>query len=642
MPDEIRELFRAEASAIAPPQPDANAVKSAGRRRLRWRRLAAASIVAAAVAGAAGTMQLVGERHAPASENAKLTVLARVPLATSWAEGPRGAGDLAFGLGKVWTLQGEEPTLQRIDPATNAVEEVLTLGDGRNGNFWHVEVGFGRLWLTDPDKDEVIARDPATGDVVGRIEGVSLPMDVVASGDHLWVRSADGRGELNEELHRVDPRTLQVTGSVSTGTECCIAGLVEHAGYLWMARSEVADTPRNPGADHDDLVFDLKNELMKVDPDALEVVERIPLPGDTYRPGDTILGDVAAAAGYLWVAHVDDALVDRVDPRDGAVESVDLDGVLRPGALSFADGVLWAWEINGSLVAPIDPDALEVGRASDLGEDVSGWPVEGAGSFWTAVQPGDGDRDHLLRVGPPEAADSMERTPPPPPDPTPPPHGDFAEHMSEKEQAQIFAFRALAETGLMEPFSRRSYLFTSAEDTTQVGDAWRIAFAASDCEPRDNTFTCNAISGDEMPNGNPRPDTFVTVELDGRWIVTGVEGNMPEAERRRVVGYDAAPIAGPSRWEFPATEVWPTGHGFMIEMIYLWIGPYPTEAPGSVCEMTMLDAAGRPVGEPERFYEEPPNRAFEHAGGVRALDLEGVEGDIADVTVDCYQARSYP
>ena len=120
----------------------------------------------------------------------------------------------------------------------------------------------------------------------------------------------------------------------------------------------------------------------------------------------------------------------------------------------------------------------------------------------------------------------------------PAPNREIVEEMTEQERAEVFAFRALADTGLMNPFGKRSYNFTSADDTTQADDGWRIGFAASDCEPRGGTFTCRGLSGEDPELGNALTDTFVTVALgDGRGRVVGVEGNMLDDEQERVIGY---------------------------------------------------------------------------------------------------------
>ena len=638
MPEGIRELFRREASAIEAAQPDPAAVTSAGRRRLRRRRAVTASMslfVAGAVAG--GAAQIVREGPPPASAGARLSVVARVPLASPWSSQARGVGDLAYGFGHLWAISARGPTLQRIDPASNGVEEVIPLGTSDDGLFWHVEAGFGRLWLTAPRRDHVLVVDPQSGEVTARIDGIPAALGVTALGDSLWVQSSQ---RMNQVVYRVDPETLQVAGSISMESECCVSGMAEHDGYVWIAHSDVANSSRDPDAPREDAEFDLTLELRKVDPQALQIVETIPLPGDTYRPGDTVLGDLTAAGGYLWVSRPEARAVDRVDPGTRAVESIDLHDRLRPDGISYFDGAVWVWEINGSRTVPIDPAGLEVGRTSDLEEDVSGRVVEGAGSLWAAVQPGAEGGEQVLRI---DTERGALQTAAPPPELAPPRRGDLVEPIDEPQQAEIFAFRALAEMGLMRPFSPRSYNFTYAEDTSRAGGGWRIGFAASDCEPKERTFTCTGLSGEDPRLENALTDTYVTVELEGgRWTVTGVEGNMPEQDRERLVGYSSLQEAEPSHWEFPATGAWPTDGGYMVEMIALWVGPYPTGAQGSACEATMLDRAGETVGEPYRFYKAPPNRPFERAGGGMALGLESVDGDIERVVVDCYQMGDSP
>lgn len=641
MSDPIRDLFHREAATIEPERPDAAAVTSAGRKRLRRRRASTAALSLLVAAAVAGGVQLTGrDGPPPASAGKRLSVAARVELASSWSSEHRGVGDLAYGFGHLWAVSAQGPTLQRIDPATNGVVDVVPLGTSDRGLFWHVEAGFGRLWLTVPHRDRLLVVDPQSGEVTDQVDGIAGAMDVFATNEHLWVQAGDFRGAFDEMIHRVDPETLEVVGSVRMGAECCVSGMVEHEGYLWVAHSDVANRARDPEASHDDVGLDLALELRKVDPESMEVVDTIPLPGDTYRPGDTVLGDLTAAAGHLWVSRPDARAVDRVDPDRRIVESLDLGDRLRPDGVTYFDGAIWAWEINGSRTVPIDPAGLEIGPTSDLEEDMSGRPVEGAGSLWTAVQPDVERTEHVLRIDTP---DTPRQTSAPPPEPVPPARGDVVEPIDEREGAEIFAFRALADTGLMRPFSPRSYNVTYEDDTTRAGGGWRIGLAASDCEPKNGIFTCTGLSGEHPGNGNPVTDTYVTVQLDGdRWMVTGVDGNMPQHDRDRIIGYSSRQEPEPSHWEFPAAAVWPTGHGFMVEMVALWVGPYPSEAPGSVCETRMLDAAGEPAGEPYRFYQEPPNRPFERGGWGRALDLEPFDGDAERVVVECFQRGDAP
>ena len=219
----------------------------------------------------------------------------------------------------------------------------------------------------------------------------------------------------------------------------------------------------------------------------------------------------------------------------------------------------------------------------------------------------------------------------------PAPKREIVEEMTEQERAEVFAFRALADTGLMNPFGKRSYNFTYADDTTQADDGWRIGFAASDCEPRGGAFTCRGLSGEDPELGNALTDTFVTVALgDGRGRVVGVKGNMLDHEQERVIGYTLQQREEASHWEFPAVGMWPGDEGAIIEMMALWVGAYPTSAPGSVCEIQAVNAQGEAVGDRMVFYQEPPSRAFERAGWIRGTQTQPTE-DVARLAVDCRQ-----
>jgi hypothetical protein len=216
--------------------------------------------------------------------------------------------------------------------------------------------------------------------------------------------------------------------------------------------------------------------------------------------------------------------------------------------------------------------------------------------------------------------------------------GEIVEEVTARQRAEVFAFRALAATGLMDPFGKRSYNFTYEDDTTATSEGgWRIGFAASDCEPRGGVHTCRGLSGEHPETGNALADTFVVVEPnEGVWRVVDVEGNILDEERDRVVGYDLPDRDEPSHWEFPVVSLRSPDEGFSVTMLPLWVGPYPTESPGSVCTIEARDGQGEMVGERVIFYEEPPNREFERAGWVMSRGVPGANGAEA-VDVGCRQ-----
>lgn len=153
-------------------------------------------------------------------------------------------------------------------------------------------------------------------------------------------------------------------------------------------------------------------------------------------------------------------------------------------------------------------------------------------------------------------------------------------------------------------------------------------------------FTCTGLSGEDPETGNALTDTFVTVALgDGAWVVVAVEGNMLQEERDRLLGYSLAQQDEPSHWEFPSVGVWrdeqgrPTG----MDLVALWVGPFPTEAMGSVCDVRALDAQGSDLGSVRLLYEEPPDRAFERAGWLIGTGLDDPPDGMTAAVAQCRQ-----
>jgi hypothetical protein len=248
----------------------------------------------------------------------------------------------------------------------------------------------------------------------------------------------------------------------------------------------------------------------------------------------------------------------------------------------------------------------------------------------------------LQWVGTGSATDAATPTPGPAltdsPSPAAPHEGEvLIEPTSKRQQAEIFAFRAVAATGLMDPFGARSYNFTYADDTTRTENGWRVGFAASDCEPQRTGdgfgFTCRGLSGEDPDLGNALTDTYVIVRLDdGLWKVVDVEGNMLSDERERLVGVSLPQRSEPSHWEFPAIGHWLDEGTTVTEMVALWVGPYPTAAHGTVCTAQPIDANGVSVGKALRFYQPAPLQPFERGGWIRGYELPQGSVGLAEVT----------
>ena len=212
---------------------------------------------------------------------------------------------------------------------------------------------------------------------------------------------------------------------------------------------------------------------------------------------------------------------------------------------------------------------------------------------------------------------------------------EIDEAVTQQFRAEIFAHRAVARNGLMGPYLPRSYNW--AEDKTiQTQDGWRVAFAVSDCVPKGGAFTCKGLSGDDPKTGNALVNSFLTVALsNGLWEVVHVEGNVLPGERELLVGFSLQDREEAPHWDFSAVGVWESDYA---EAMPIWVGPFPTDAPGSMCRTRYLDEQGTEVGV-SRFYQEPPQRYHERGGWIRGGLGEPPKEHFVSAKVACEQHR---
>lgn len=232
-----------------------------------------------------------------------------------------------------------------------------------------------------------------------------------------------------------------------------------------------------------------------------------------------------------------------------------------------------------------------------------------------------------------------EPTPPPvasvsTPDVQEPLPGEVVEDTPEAFQAQVFAIRALDAVGLM-TLDGRGFLINEQEEVVETDDGWRVPFSATECDPS----TCRPLSGERDPeSGNALSDTFVFVSLeDGRWEVIGTEGNMSREDHEALLGFWLPDVREPSHWEAHGVVARSSDEGVSFQILPVWVGPFPTTAPGSVCSATPLDGSGEVLGEPTTFFQEAPTSESDRAGGVHSRPLLTGPESTQDVAVKCRQ-----
>jgi virginiamycin B lyase len=287
-------------------------------------------------------------------------VVARIRLGHG-APAPLGGGAFTVGEGAVWAMSDVESTLMRIDPARNVVVARIKVSPPGA-----IAAGDGAVWLSYPSENTVSRIDPATNKVTARI-GVGLQPDGIAvSPGAVWVADAGG-----PSVSRIDPATNHVVATIRVGPKlaCCAEhmSLAATSGALWAAV---------PNA----------NRIVRVDPTTNSVVATIKLP---YCPAGYLVADESA----VWSAGGGCAdLVGRIDPGTGKLTAKVAEP--HPVGLALAFGSVWVAVIDSANVDQIDPRSGRLVARLHVG----GAPVRlavGFGSVWVNQ-----DEGRVLRIKP--------------------------------------------------------------------------------------------------------------------------------------------------------------------------------------------------------------------------------------------------
>ena len=230
----------------------------------------------------------------------------------------------------VWALGHTDATWSRIDPATNAITDTVSIGGSYATGGVLVD---GKLWALDFTDQQVVGVDPATRKVVAKV-----PVGI----DGGWLVAGDGVmwaiGNDSTELIRIDPKTLAVKRLAVDAA--CGATPVAHGASVWLVSGSghlcqidpntgkttaALDGAGNPHAMFwaSDRIFLSNDEggVAIVDPVAMTVEAVVPPPpagtfdGDKYSlssPGSQESVSMLDADGAVWVRYTG-ATVGRLD-----------------------------------------------------------------------------------------------------------------------------------------------------------------------------------------------------------------------------------------------------------------------------------------------------------------------------------------
>src|SRR6266567_2713289 len=224
------------------------------------------------------------------------------------------AQGLAFGPGSVW----------RIDPASNKVVAKISLGESLAG-FIGVAATDTAVWVSSGEQQDgqrggILMRiDPRRNRVTARVPLPTVPSDVAATRDSVWIAMTNG------QVLEIDAARGHPIGAVDTGgplgfTQTIALG----AGSVWLA---------DP----------LAGLVLRVDPTNLRVVARIATGAITA---------LAFGSGGVWAVGKPGIL--RIDPVTSRVTAM-LPAAQVEGVLMVATGAGWVWAGSAELVARLDP-----------------------------------------------------------------------------------------------------------------------------------------------------------------------------------------------------------------------------------------------------------------------------------------------
>jgi ABC-type transport system substrate-binding protein/class 3 adenylate cyclase len=248
-------------------------------------------------------------------------------------------------------------------------------------------IGYGSLWVAEPDRSRVVRLSLEDGSVVDTIGVGASPAGVAVGEGSVWVtNSADGTvSRINVEINEAS-QTLPA-GSVPSG-------IAVGDGALWIADTVGAALLRVDTTSGEAQTVPLAGQpsgvaftkdgvwvsaapagVARVDPTDLSVTLT-----KTVGSGPTA---IVPAFGSIWVANHLDGTVTRLEPSTGRVEATIAVGE-GPTALTAAADTLWVANEFGGSIDAIDPTTNTVEQTVPVGGGAASLAAAGDG-LWLAV-----------------------------------------------------------------------------------------------------------------------------------------------------------------------------------------------------------------------------------------------------------------
>jgi len=297
----------------------------------------------------------------------------------------------------VWTsfvlLQRTGTTLERIpvdrvgrlDPADGRITDSLDVGAQPTG----VAIGNRTVWVLRLEVGEAVRVDPVSGVAVSVPTG-GKPSDIaIDAGGTVWVLNAFP----SASLVGIDPDRVRIDEAaipLETGARSISAG----EGAVWvtnslqgsvsrfdtttrkakvMYRSDPGSRVRGVAVGGGAVWVATGSSVLKLDPSDGHVIGSAPLLYQAY--------EIAYGAGSVWVTHLDDDAVSRIDPEHLSAVSMGVgDG---PVDIAVDDSAAWVTNGLSGSVSRIDAQTNAV-KSIVVGSSPDG-VAAGADDVWVAV-----------------------------------------------------------------------------------------------------------------------------------------------------------------------------------------------------------------------------------------------------------------
>jgi YVTN family beta-propeller protein len=262
-------------------------------------------------------------------------------LATELGQRP---GASAVGFGSLWVAQPDRGVVARLDLENGTVTDPsIRVGKSPSG----VAVGEGSVWVTNAADGTVSRINVETNEASQTLPAGSVPSGIAVGDGALWVADTVGAALLRVDPTSGESETVPLAGQPS--------GVVFTSDAVWVSVAPAG--------------------VARVDPEDLSVTLT-----QTVGSGPTA---IIAAFGSIWVANHLDGTVTRLDPSTGREEATIPVGE-GPNALVAAGGSLWVANAFDDSISAIDPATNSSDRPIPVGGAAESLAAEGDG-VWLAV-----------------------------------------------------------------------------------------------------------------------------------------------------------------------------------------------------------------------------------------------------------------